>query len=281
MNIALYNSTMPIRIIYMAVLYLLLLPVTQAAGELLISPTRVIFDKKTRTASISVVNAGNEANTYRIEFVQRRMKEDGGFENVKKALPGEQFSNKMIRYSPRQVSLQPGQAQAVRLMLRKPSNLAEGEYRSHLLFRAIPKASTTSVGKQRGSDNSISIQLIPVMGISIPIIVRHGDVQATLNIDKLRFYPKVSNLLFDLKRFGNMSVYGDITISFTNRSGKKWVLKKINGLAVYTPNKYRRMSMPIQAPNGVELTHGTMTVQFNETKEAGGKLLAEKSIQIP
>ncbi|MDH5178328.1 MAG: fimbria/pilus periplasmic chaperone [Gammaproteobacteria bacterium] len=258
-----------------------LLPMTDAAANLLISPTRVVFDKHTRTTSISVVNAGTETNTYRIEFVQRRMTTDGGFEPIKQAKPGEQFADQMIRYSPRQVTLQPGQSQAVRLMLRKPPNLADGEYRSHMLFRAIPKAAATSVQNQRKDDNAISIQLTPIMGISIPVIVRHGQTGVTIGFDKLRYYPDNATVLFDMQRSGNMSVYGDITILFTSKSGQSLVLKKINGLAVYSPNTHRRLSVQVNAPNGVKIEHGILTVQYHETKEAGGKLIHEQSIQVP
>ncbi|MDH5408964.1 MAG: fimbria/pilus periplasmic chaperone [Gammaproteobacteria bacterium] len=260
---------------------ILVAPQLYASGDLLISPTRIVFEKQTRTGSVNLVNAGKETNTYRIEFVQRRMKTDGGFEEVKKARSGEQFSNNMIRFSPRQVTLQPGQAQAIRLMLRKPPKLADGEYRSHLLFRAIPKASSTSVRNQSTDDKSIQIKLTPVMGISIPVIVRHGKTSVTTSIDKLRYYPKTSNMIFNLIRVGNASVYGDLTMKFTDKGGKSYILRQLNGLAVYTPNDHRRVNVPIKPPKDVKLEHGTMSVQFHSIKEAGGKLLAEKSIQIP
>lgn len=256
-------------------------PLSHAAGELLISPTRVVFEKRTRTASVSLVNAGNETYTYRIEFVQRRMKPNGGFEEIKKAGPGEQFSADMIRFSPRQVTLQPGQAQSVRLMLRKPPKLEDGEYRSHLLFRAIPKASTSSVSQLNNDPKAISIQLTPIVGISIPVIVRHGQTQVTTTINKLRYFEKNSTVLFDLMRKGNASVYGDITILFKDQSGHSSVIRKVNGLAVYTPNKSRRMNISAQAPGGVKIKNGILSVLFNNTKEAGGELITEQSIKIP
>lgn len=172
-----------------SVLSLLFTPAAHALGELLVSPTRLIFEKHTRTASVSIVNAGNETKTYRIQFVERRMTPEGGFEEVKQAKPGEQFSSKMIRFSPRQVVLQPGQAQAIRLMLRKPAKLADGEYRSHLLFRAIPKANTSSLAKLSDS-KSISIKLTPIIGISIPVIVRHGQVSAAIQVENCVITPK-------------------------------------------------------------------------------------------
>lgn len=274
------NISLILRICLASLVSLYFTATAFAGGELLVSPTRVIFEKQTRTASVSIVNAGNETSTYRIEFVERRMTPEGGFEEAKQARPGELFSSTMIRFSPRQVTLQPGQSQAIRLMLRKPPQLADGEYRSHMLFRAIPKASTSSVDKVTG-DKSISIQLTPVMGISIPVIVRHGQVTAAVQVDKLRYYPKTSAVLFDLKREGNASVYGDITILFKNQAGQSTVLRKINGLAIYTPNDSRRMSVDIQAPGGIKIQNGTLTVLYHQSKEAGGRLITEHSVTIP
>ena len=269
-----------INLAVISALNLLFTPTVYATGELLVSPTRVIFEKHTRTASVSIVNAGNETSTYRIQFVERRMTAEGGFEGVKQARPGEQFSSKMIRFSPRQVTLQPGQSQAIRLMLRKPANLADGEYRSHMLFRAIPKSSTSSVDKLTGG-KSISIKLTPIMGISIPVIVRHGQASATIQVEKLRYYAKTSSVLFDLKRDGNASIYGDITILFKDKNGQSTVLRKINGLAIYTPNTSRRMSVNVQPPAGAKIKNGTLTVLYHQSKEAGGRLITQHSVDIP
>ncbi len=274
------NISLVLRISLTAVLSLLFSPAAYASGELLVSPTRVIFEKHTRTASVSIVNAGNETNTYRIEFVERRMTEEGGFEEVKQAKPGEEFASGMIRFSPRQVVLQPGQSQAIRLMLRKPPKLADGEYRSHLLFRAIPKANTSSVDKVTDG-KGIAIELTPIMGISIPIIVRHGQASATIQVDKLRYFAKASAVLFDLKREGNASVYGDITILFKSRGGQSVVLRKINGLAIYTPNASRRMNVNVQPPGGIDIKNGTLTLLYHQSKEAGGRLITEHSVDIP
>ena len=252
-----------------------------ALGELVLSPTRVIFDKHTRTASVSMVNAGNETKTYRIQFVERRMTPKGGFVEVKKAQPGELFSSKMIRFSPRQVTLQPGQAQSVRLMLRKPANLANGEYRSHMLFRAIPKANTRSVDKISGENKAIAIQLTPIIGISIPIIVRHGPVTANVTIQKLRYFKQNSQVLFEIKRDGLASVYGDLTIHFKDQAGKTRILRKVNGLAVYAPNASRRMSIPVKAPAGIKIPNGTLSIRYKQTEEAGGRLIAQQSVKIP
>ena len=46
----------------------------------------------------------------------------------------------MIVYAPRNVTLAPHEPQAIRIAARPPQGLPDGEYRVHLLFRAIPPA---------------------------------------------------------------------------------------------------------------------------------------------
>ena len=46
----------------------------------------------------------------------------------------------MIVYAPRRVTLAPHEPQSIRIAARPPQGLPDGEYRVHLLFRAIPPA---------------------------------------------------------------------------------------------------------------------------------------------
>src|SRR3954447_14346011 len=148
-----------------------------ASGELMVHPTRIVFEGNTHTAQVDVINSGTVPMTYRISIIRRRMNDRGDFVPVGTPEPGEQFADEMIRYSPRQVVLQPGVAQAVRLQLRKPATIADGEYRSHLLFQALPPADApSSAGGATGT--GLDIRLTAVYSVSIPVIVRQGTTSA-------------------------------------------------------------------------------------------------------
>ena len=126
----------------------------QGAGDLVVAPTRIVFEGRTRTAQLSLLNKGSAAATYRISLINMRMTEDGGFKEIDEPAPGEQFADRLIRYAPRQVVLAPGDSQAVRLLLRKPRGLEPGEYRSHLLFRAIPLQNIGKSVEEPSSDDT-------------------------------------------------------------------------------------------------------------------------------
>lgn len=253
-----------------------------AAGELMVAPTRVVFDMRTRTAQVNLVNTSSETSTFRIEFKRRRMTETGSFVEVKEAMPGELFADTLVRFSPRQVTLAPGQSQVIRLVLRKPANLAAGEYRSHLLFRSIPSVGGSSVEGAGDGQQEFNVQLVPVLGISIPVIVRHGktdvDVKLTNIVYQSGEQPKVG---FKLQRDGEQSVYGDLTATFISDSGERWVLGKANGVAVYTPNAYRHFELPLHLPAGVTLANGRLQINYQQNPKDGNKQLAEGTVSIP
>jgi P pilus assembly chaperone PapD len=256
---------------------------TQSAwAELMLHPTRLVFEKNQRAAQIELINNGSTPATYRIALVNRRMSESGQFEPVDTPGPGEQFADPMLRYSPRQITLQPGMAQTVRVMLRKTAELAEGEYRSHLQFELLPEAAGNTSIENQGAAKDIGVVLNTLVGASVPVIVRHGATSATVRLANLALARegKQPLLSFQFEREGNSSVYGDLAVSFTPRGGKPQQLAQVGGIAVYTPNKVRKAAVPLQA-QAAALAHGSIEVSYRERPEAGGKLLAQATLELP
>ena len=97
-----------------------------AAAELLVAPTRVVLTTQTRSSELVLVNKGAETAAFRIAIENRRMREDGSLEDVGEAQPGELFADDKLRYSPRQLVLEPGARQVVRIMASAPGDLAPG-----------------------------------------------------------------------------------------------------------------------------------------------------------
>ena len=266
-------------------LVLLCLPVGHALAELMLYPTRIIFEGNQRAAQIELINSGNEDVTYRISLVNRRMSETGAFSAIDVPLPDEQFADDKLRYSPRQITLAPGVGQTVRIMLRKPPKLAIGEYRSHLLFskQADPSGST-SVESSGAANDQISVVINTLIGASIPVIMRHGSTEASVALTQLdlrRTVDKAPVLAFVMERTGNQSVYGDLTVSFISYGGSEQVIERANGVAVYTPNALRRVSILLKQSNGLRLTNGALGVTYREQAEDGGALLSEAVLQLP
>lgn len=260
--------------------FLLLLSTAPAFAELMLYPTRIVIEGNQRTAQVQLINNGTESKTYRIALVNQRMSETGSFSDITEPLPGELFANEMVRFSPRQVTLAPGTGQTVRIMIRKPANLAAGEYRSHLLFSQQPDAvGANNIETRQDRKKGIGVMITALIGASIPIIVRQGKLDAEVKLSHLSLQSPEQTpfLALWMERSGNRSVYGDLAVTFTPKGGAETVIARANGVAVYSPNLVRHARLAL---GNKHITNGSLHVTFQEPAEAGGKLLAEAMLQI-
>jgi len=271
---------------------LALLAPLPALADLMLYPTRVSLEANQRAAQVQLVNRGQKPESYRISLVNRRMTVTGQIVAADTPEPGEQFAQDLVRYSPRQVTLQPGEAQTVRISVRKPAGLAAGEYRSHLQFDRLPDAegSTDLEQATKAEPGQVSIRLTALIGASIPVIVRHGDNAATVTLDTLaleRTAPAAGAaegaplLSFHMQRSGNRSVYGNLTASYTAPGGRPVEVGKVGGVAVYVPNALRTAKLPLRLPEGLALQGGVITLRYDQRTEDGGKPMAQATLAVP
>ena len=258
----------------------------QAAGNLMVTPTRIVFEQGDRSAQITLVNQGNKSTFFRISFLRQNMTENGEFVAVEDGASG-MFADPLIRYSPRQVSLQPGQSQVIRLALRKPGDLAKGEYRSHMLFQALPDPTSTSVEEiTQQEPNGITIELIPIVGVSIPVIVRHGEMNSKVALanpaivqgTKTKNYRRIA---VNINRQGDGSAYGDLRATYTPEGGTPIVIAQANSVAVYSNMQTRRFEAPLRLPSDFTLDKGAIDVIFLKSgEEAETGTLARTSLLL-
>lgn len=255
-------------------------------ADLMIYPTRVVLEKNQRAAQIEIASRENHVETYRISLINRRMTETGEIVEAKDIQAGEQFAGELLRYSPRQVTLQPGAMQTIRLSVRKPSDLAAGEYRSHLQFDLVAdaegKADLGAATKPKQEQTGFTLRAL--IGVSIPVIVRHGETTVSATLDELAFEPAQGDarpaLAFIIKRDGNRSVYGDLVAEFTPAGGKATEVLKMSGVAVYVPNALRRVHFSLNLPKGIILKNGVLTLRYSERADVGGKLIAQTQLKL-
>lgn len=258
-----------------------------ALADLALYPTRIVLEKNQRAAQVELMNNGTTPETYRINLVNRRMGETGEFIALEAPGPGDQFADPLLRYSPKQVTVQPGSSQTVRILVRKPADLAPGEYRSHLQFDRVADTAAASSIEQSGKpdDKAIGVVITALVGASIPVIVRQGETQVSVTLTDLALLPAAGSagpaLGFQINRSGNRSAYGDLTVRFTPNGGKPVELAKAGALAVYVPNPLRRARMALQVPPGMALAGGTLSLSYRERAEAGGKMMAQASLTLP
>lgn len=246
-------------------------PAPVHANDLLVAPTRVVLNGS-RGTEVILNNIGTEEATYRISLELRRMTPDGGLEEVEIPNEIEESALEMIRYAPRRVVLPPNQPQAIRIGVRAPQGLSDGEYRVHMLFRAIPRPRPVTA-EAENTGEGFQIRLIPVYGVTIPIIVRHGNLTAIAAIANPRIVTEngVQGIGFDLSRQGDRSVYGAVTVT---RPGIDVPLARARGIAVYSEIGSRTVTLPVAEEFQGSLA-GPIRIQYREPDSAGGRLIAE------
>jgi hypothetical protein len=254
-------------------------------GDLMVTPQRIVLDGRERSAEVTLVNNGTKPATYRISFRHMDMTESGQLEDVTDAAGDGMWADDILRFSPRQVELQPGEAQVVRLLVRKPPDLKPGEYRAHLLFRALPPEDLgVDVERDADDDEGISIRLIPLFGIAISVVVRHGELAAKAALSDLALDPHAKpdqppSVRLVLKREGNRSLYGDMVAEF-ERAGETVEVGLIRGIAVYTSLPSRSVEFRLNPPEGLSLTGGKLRVKYHASDNSED-VLAEAEVYIP
>ncbi|MFU7527108.1 molecular chaperone [Qipengyuania sp. ASV99] len=242
-----------------------------AQGDLLVAPTRIILDGS-RGTEVILSNIGSEEATYRIGLELRRMLENGRLVPVEAAdaNAAETAALDMIRYAPRRITLPPGQPQAVRLAARPGADLEDGEYRVHMSFKAIPRPRAVTATDTPAE--GVSIQLIPIYGVTIPIIVRHGRVEAQVAISQPSIVQGEDGpeLAMTISRAGASSTYGTLKVT---KPGVEEPIVLLRGLAVYPELSERQVRVLLTPEQAASFT-GQIRIEYREDPEAGGALLA-------
>ena len=257
--------------LFAAPLIILPSPANAGVGDLLVAPTRLVLDGR-RGAEIILNNIGDEPATYRVSVEFRRMTENGDLVDVTTPTDADKKAEDMIVYAPRKVMLAPHEPQAIRIAARAPQGLPDGEYRVHMLFRAIPPA--IPVVQPAGEQpKGVQFKLTPVYGVTIPVIVRLGNLQASAGIADVHLEQKGNEprVALDLVRQGSRSTYGEVRVL---KTGIKDPIADVKGVAVYTEVGKRHVSIPIPENRRADAT-GQVTVEYIETYDDGTHLLAQ------
>ena len=247
-------------------------PASAGIGDLLVAPTRLVLDGR-RGAEVILNNIGDETATYRISVEFRRMTPDGGLVDVAQPTAEDRLAEEMIVYAPRRVTLAPHQPQSVRVAARAPQGLPDGEYRVHMLFRAIPPARPVAAAQSTEPPKGLSFALTPIYGVTIPVIVRLGNLQAKAGIANVRLDKRDGKpaVALDLSRSGDRSTYGEVRVF---KSGVKDPIAIQRAVAVYKEVTMRRVTIPVDEAFAGDLK-GPVTVQYVETYDDGHRTIAE------
>jgi hypothetical protein len=239
-------------------------------GNLLLTPMRVVFEGNKQKEKIYLVNTGKDTATYSVSFLNYRQTEDGRYTIIEKPDSGQMFADPYLRFYPRTVSLAPGETQSVMIYTRRKTDMPAGEYRSHLYFRSEKDYAPIGT-KSKDTLKTVRVQLIPIFGISIPVLMRTGAVDVSISLSDLQLdksNDSILNLKLVINRTGNISVNGDLAVDYIPVKGKSYEIGRLKSIAVYTDNRKRLISIKLNITPGMELTGGMLKVRYTSAEDA-------------
>ncbi len=249
-------------------------------ANLLINPTRVEFSPSDRTADVTLINTSKFTTTYRLAWVEKKAKADGGYHDLT-ATEAANFpiASSMLRFSPKQVTLKAGERQTVKMAIRRPQDLATGEYRSHLLFKALPPKT-----QEEGLDpNASSTAINLVVSFAIPVVIQQGvlDYKMTMNDAHISYNPtkKDGSVAVSISRTGVHSVIGHISAYWTPNGGKERLIAKAGDYNLWPELSTTTASLSWVGAD-FAVTDGKLRIVYEGAKSFRGKTFFDKTITV-
>jgi len=243
----------------------------------------VVFEGNKQREELILINLGKDTTTFSISFVQKKMKEDGGFETIEKPDSSLLIAEPYLRVFPRQVTLAPGEPQTIMLQFRRTLNMQNGEFRSHLYFRSEKDYHPLGTKNSLKDSSLVSVNLIPVYGMSIPVIIHTGELRVSTSINDLKLETVQGSaqiLHLTINRTGNCSSYGNLIVEYTPDQGKPFQVGIAKSVGVYTNIDKRQISIKLDNVPGLTLKNGRVKVRYTSPDYTKYMVYAEAEMPI-
>jgi P pilus assembly chaperone PapD len=219
--------------IFVLFIFLLNFSLNCAFASLQVFPLKADLSQKNRSTSLSVRNKGSQATTYQISLVYYEQAFDGAMTKMSNPTKEMRSAHELIRYSPRRVSLAPGESQVVRLMVRTAKDLTPGDYRVHIRFEEIDDLS-----KEAQKSSVVKMELKARISISIPVIYRHGEAKGEISLDSFALQDlKKEGFFFTavMNTTGPIFPFGVFKIFHESEDSKPFMI--VRGISSYLPSR--------------------------------------------
>ncbi len=249
-----------------------------AWSNLQVFPTRILLTDQKKTAHLSMRFLGKKPEKYKIYAIFYRMKADGSLIRVETPTSLEKSAIGLLRFSPREVVLQPGVEQVLRILavLKKP--LEEGEYRAHILFDPVLEYKAAQPNPK--PSDLVRMQLEAKVAVAVPVFYRHGNPQSQMKLSELKYIDlpaqKKGYSAF-LTYHGSRFPHGDLLAYFTEPGKEPELVGVVAGISSYVPK--RKLTYPFQVTKD-KIKNGKLRLEFREPKDDGAALIDALEIEI-
>lgn len=245
----------------------------QPFGGMAISPTRVVVEGN-RGGQVMIYNSSTETVSYRIEAVDLSIDENGQHTPAEGDVPA-WSALPHIRYAPRQVTLAPGQRQAIKIIARPAQGTPAGELRSHMRFSSIPLVAPvddTPAPEDENGNRTVEVSVGMDFRVTIPVLLRIGDTTGGAAIEKVILNADASNRTAQvtIARTGTRSDYGTIRLLAADGS----VVGLLRGVSV--PPPLARRNFPVQVTGKMQPVKAVYVEELPGLRD--GDVIAERAI---
>ncbi|MCG8459427.1 MAG: hypothetical protein MI919_24380 [Holophagales bacterium] len=175
---------------------------------IVLSSTLVTVEANERTATVRATNGTAEPQRYRLSLVDMVMGDDGHLSApAAESTVLEHSASSWVIATPASLELGPGDSQTIRLLVRRPAKLDEGEYRAHLrIAQEPPPGSAGGLDEDRPA-GGMAFQITAVYSLSIPVVVKQGKPEVSARLAGARII-EPDLLALVVERQGNASFRG-------------------------------------------------------------------------
>jgi len=254
-----------------------------AQANLVIYPIRVQFDPNQRSTEVTLLNDSKMTYTYRLEWREKKAIEGGGYIDLMgEALKAFPTASSMIRYAPRQVTLKPGERQTIKLSLRRPANLANGEYRSHLIFKTLPPPAALRQPNEQSAGLSMKMNFITSFVIPVVVVQGQGEDNSKFESSKIHFNetsPANSIVEVKLNHNSRYSSHGDIEAYWTPQGGTERLIAKTAAFTFW-PELNKTSAKLVWVGAEFAPSNGKLRIVYKGARNFQGKTFFDTATQV-
>jgi P pilus assembly chaperone PapD len=223
----------------------LLLPVLPVSAGVLVSPTVVFVSDKNPTGRMTLHNPTDIAQEVNIKF-SFGLPVSNSFGKLVVAFQDSAVTDprsalEWVKAFPRKVIVAPNESQTVRIMVRPPANLPDGEYWARVMVRSKNANQDIPAAAQ----DQIATHLTMVTEMAIMLKYRTGELFSNLELSSANatVLDSAVEVWLDMANLGNVSYMGVLKLALKDSDGKLMNEFRTN-LAVYRTQK-RRLELAI------------------------------------
>lgn len=192
----------------------------------------------------------------------------------------------MIRFFPREFTVEPGKRQAIRIMARIPPETPDGQYHAHIHFFEDDKKQEENRANAQGQGKA-TMRVNLAYSALMPVTIGKGVQESTINwinpkiarSAKPGVKPGTYNITMQLTRSGNSQGVAYLDAIYVPPGGESVQLGKRRTAYIYREIDKRNYNFDVTLPEG--MSGGNLKLRLLSGDKTKPTLINEATLSIP